>query len=134
MTNLLRLLRELVWPVTARPRSDSNVDAYLRPVLLLAIALLAGPDLFAVVEATTLLDLLGATLFLTAFVVWHRMVAARWLAALHRVLVPAECDALFKIPGRPSAAVFGGLFVAAHGVRVLMACLAPYMVLAALSK
>ena len=117
MRILLLLLTDLLWP--ARQRSGASrtpLDIYLRPLIVLVIAVLVGPDLFAFVELTTLLELLGAALFVAAFAAGYRVIAATGLEWLRRLLLPAEYTWLFGIPGRPSAKVFGTLFVAKHGL------------------
>ena len=128
MRILLRLLTDLLWPVRQPPgASRAPLDIYLRPLIVLAIVVLVGPDLFAFVELTTMLELLGAALFMVAFAAGYRLMAATWLEWLRRLLLPAEYAWLFGIPGRPSAKVFGTLFVARNGIvlalPVLMTCL-----------
>jgi hypothetical protein len=94
----------------------SNADALLKPVLFVAIVVLAGPDLFALVELTTLLDLLGATLFVIAFAAGFRLAGVAALKSLRRLLVPPEYLMLIEIRGRPVAFGFGLLYVAGYNL------------------
>lgn len=102
--------------------------------MLLVIAVLAGPDLFAFVELSTLLELLGAAMFIVAFSAGYRLVAATWLERLRGLLLPAEFAWLLAIPGRPSAKVFGSLFVARNALVLLMIVVVAYVMIAMLAE
>src|SRR5215471_5061260 len=90
--------------------SPIRSDAMLKPFILLIIVLVAGPDLFAFVELTTLLEVLGATLFVIAFAVGFKLLGIRVLDWLRRLLVPEEYSMLIRMRGRPSAVVVGVLY------------------------
>lgn len=73
----------------------------LRVLLLLAIFSMAGPELIPAIEMATLLELLGAMLFITAFSTALKMTAidtARWLANL---FAPAPMVAMYRDTRRP---------------------------------
>jgi len=62
----MRALLQLI-TVLRRGRTSSrhvSADDYLKVVVILMIALIAGPDIVAAMELTTLVELLGAALFL----------------------------------------------------------------------
>ncbi|HEX5049356.1 MAG TPA: hypothetical protein VFX89_19755 [Gammaproteobacteria bacterium] len=131
MRILLRLLTDLLWPPRREWRASRTLlDVYSRPLLLLLVAVLVGPDLFAFVEVSTLLELLGATMFIVAFSAGGRLVVATWLERLRSLLLPAEFAWLFAIPGRRSAKVFGSLFVARNGLALLMIGVVAYVAIA----
>jgi len=83
---------ELLWP----SRSDASASqsrrmAFLQVGIALAIALAAGPEIFLAIEMTTLLELLGASLFLTAFATGAKFtVWSSWRAARNTLLPAAE--------------------------------------------
>jgi len=91
-----------------------RADAVVKPLILIAIVLFLWPEFFAMVELTTLLDLLGATLFVIAFAAGLQMLGSTVLQRLKKLLVPPEASMLLAIRGRPSAVAFGALYVAAH--------------------
>ncbi len=94
--------------------------------MLLMIVLLVGPELFALVELTTLLDLLGATMFLFAFAVAYKMLGIALMKRLIRVLVPSECAMLMKT--RTLSAIGLGLaLVAVNGLFLFCLCFLPYV-------
>lgn len=96
--------------------SREQNDALLRPFLILVIVLLAGPDVFAVTELTTLLDLLGATLFLLAYVSGFKLLGISAIDGLRTLFVPREYSMLVGMRGQPFAIAWGVLFLAAHGL------------------
>jgi hypothetical protein len=55
----------------------------------MAIALAAGPEIIAAMEMTTLLELLGASLFMTAFSAGARLVLMRLWNEICSVALPA---------------------------------------------
>jgi hypothetical protein len=94
--------------------SREQNDALLRPLLILLIVALAGPDLFAATELTTLLDLLGATLFLLAYISGFKLLGISFLHGLRRLFVPNEYLMLIGLRGQPYAIACGLLFLTAH--------------------
>jgi hypothetical protein len=127
MRTLLQLVAEFLWPVRAIPPPGRvSRDVYLRPLVLLIIVLLVGPELFAVVELTTLLDLLGATMFLFAFAVAYKMLGVALLKWLLRALVPGECVTLMKTRA-PSAVGLGLALISVNGLLLCLVCFLPYV-------
>jgi hypothetical protein len=70
MRAVLQLIKTL-WP--GRAVRYVSTDDYLKPLVILMIALVAGPDIVAAVELTTLLELLGAAMFLLSFAVGFKL-------------------------------------------------------------
>jgi len=126
MSSFLRLVTESLrlGPPNAR---RVTTDAILRPFVLLIIVLLVGPDLFAFVELSTLLELLGATLFVLAFAVGFEMLGVAVLARLKALFVPLECSMIMEMRGGPVAVGFAFLFVAGRGLVLASLCVACYM-------
>jgi alpha-beta hydrolase superfamily lysophospholipase len=62
----------------------------LHTLIILAIVLAAGPEVFAAVEMTTLLELLGATLFLVAFSAGARLLLSTLLRAAYDLVIPCS--------------------------------------------
>jgi hypothetical protein len=102
------------WPGRSLVDGRTRSDALLKPLVIVVIVLLVGPDLFALVELTTLLDLLGATLFVVAFAVGFELLGAGALRWLRRLLLPPEYLMLVEMRGRPVAVLCGVSFVAGH--------------------
>jgi len=117
----MRVLLQLLSALFRRPGLGSNarsepLDTYLKPLILVLIALLVGPDLFALVELTTLLEVLGAAMFILAFAASGRLLLTTALGRARRLLLPAEYAWLLKIRGQPSAIVFGTMFAARNAL------------------
>jgi hypothetical protein len=94
----------------------------LKVLLLLAIFSMAGPELVPAIEMATLLELLGAFLFITAFGAAFKMTAIDVARSLGKLLVPAPLAAAWRYGKwhlKTSAAVlvFGR---AAYGLLMLM--------------
>jgi hypothetical protein len=128
MGTLLNAIADLLWPAHSISRTgQQKLDAYLKPLVLLMIVLLVGPELVAVVELTTLLELLGATMFLFAFAVAYKMLGVMLLKAFVEVLVPGECVTLIRARA-PSAVVLGLALVARNGLLLFVVCFSPFAV------
>ena len=94
--------------------SGAQKDALLRPLLILVIVLVAGPDIFALTELTTLLELLGATLFVLAYLSGFKLLGISLLSGLRSLFLPREYLMLIGINGRPAAIAWGVVFLTAH--------------------
>ncbi len=94
--------------------SRAQKDALLRPLLILVIILVAGPDIFALTELTTLLELLGATLFVLAYLSGFKLLGVSLLSGLRSLFLPREYLMLIGISGRPAAVAWGVVFLSAH--------------------
>ncbi len=111
-------------------KSVVPADRFLKPLVVLLIVLWCGPEVFAVIELTTLLELLGATLFLLAFAASFKLLALSMLGWLRRVLVPDEFAALIRTRLWPYA--LAGMLT--YGVVLFIIVLTPYVVLSALLR
>lgn len=105
-------------------KTSTSLDRYIKPFVVLLIVLWCGPEIFAVIELTALLELLGATLFLFAFATSFRLLALSMLSALGRALVPLEYAVLFRTRAWPVAVVG----VLRNGVLWLIVGVTPYVV------
>jgi hypothetical protein len=61
----------------------------LQGALAMVIAMAAGPEVIAAVEMTALLEMLGATLFLTSYISGARLTAIEFWRAFRAMLFPA---------------------------------------------
>jgi hypothetical protein len=121
MRAILKLMVESLWPSpSSEPASRTSREVGLRLVIILMIALLAGPDVFAAMELTTLLELLGATLFLLTFAVGFRVLGRAAFDSLREFLLPAEYVSLVKMRWEPSAWIHGASFICRRGL--LLGC------------
>jgi hypothetical protein len=103
-------------------------DDLLKPLVVLLIVLWCGPEVFAVIELTTLLELLGATLFLLAFATSFKLLALSVLDWLGRALLPSEYTALIRTRAWPYA--LAGML--SYGLVLFIIVLTPYALLSAL--
>jgi hypothetical protein len=113
-------------------KSSAQADRLLKPFVVLLIVLLAGPEVFAVVELTTLLELVGATLFLFAFCTAFQMLGLSMLDAVRRLLLPAEFLAMIRVRGRPDVVTVGVCLLAVNAVVLLVIGFTPYVLVSAL--
>jgi len=90
MRDVWQSLLEHLWPSrSGSPAGQERRTALLQAGIALAIALAAGPEVFAAMEMTALLELLGASLFLTAFAAGAKLTAASLWRATGDILLPA---------------------------------------------
>ena len=68
--------------------SPERREAVLKFAIVTVICLCAGPEIFAAIELQILLELLGATLFMTAFIAGARLVLANLGEILRNVALP----------------------------------------------
>ena len=117
MRTLLTFIIESFRPVSpAAPTRGPTADRYLKPLVVLLIALACGPDLFVALEFTTFLELLGATLFLLSFAVGFQVLGFEAFACLKRLLLPAEHMALLQMRGKPLARMHGASLICRNGL------------------
>src|SRR6185295_5724576 len=80
---------ELIWSSRCDPiASYERRVALLQAVLAIAIALAAGPEVFAAMEMTAFMELLGAVLFLTAMSAGVRLVALSIWSSIRSIAFP----------------------------------------------
>src|SRR6478735_1419779 len=89
MRQLWQDFRESIWrsrydPIASRERRI----AVLQAALAIAIALAAGPEIFAAMEMTAFMELLGAVLFLTAMAAGSRLVAISLWSSIRSIAFP----------------------------------------------
>jgi hypothetical protein len=80
------------------------------------IGLLVGPDIFAVTELTTLLELIGATMFLLTFAVGFWALGLSTFERLRGFLLPVEHVALIRMRGKPCARIHGACLISRTGL------------------
>ena len=113
-------------------KSPIAIDRYLKPFIVVLIVLWCGPEVFAVIELTTLLELLGATLFLFAFSTSFKALALSTCGSLGRAFLPLEYRPLMKISAGPGVVLVGLFLTLLNGVVLFVVCLTPYVVLSQL--
>lgn len=124
MRNLLQSLADALWPVGPKATAArADLDVYLRPIILLLIVVLCGPELFAAADLVSLLDLFGVVLFLTAFAVGYQVVGLTVLAQMRRILVPAELAVTIESRAHPMGVLHGLLLLSANDLRFSLSCL-----------
>jgi len=96
----------------------------LRVLLLLAIFSMAGPETIPAIEMATLLELLGAMLFITAFGAALRMTAIDAVLWIGSVLAPAPIIAMYRDTRRSLQKVEIALWLSGRAA-YLLAMLAP---------
>ena len=122
MRTTRQMLADLLWPI--RPKGhghDSN--AHLRPLIALAIVLYCGPEVFAAADLILLLDLLGVTLFLTAFHAGFRAMMYAALARVRQIFFPVEWAVLIRSRNPASVVTHGLVLVGFNALFTSMYCL-----------
>ena len=110
-------LLEDLWPSRSVPRALLwRRDALLFIAIALAISLAAGPEIVAAMEMTTLLEMLGASLFMTAFGVGAKLVLMGLWNTIRRVVIPAPQLVIFRSADSASAKAAALIYVSAHAV------------------
>ena len=90
-------LLERLWPSSGGPFvSHARRMAILQAAIALAIAVAWGPEIIAAMEMTTLLEMLGATLFLTAYAAGFELKAMELCRALRNIVVPVTHVAVIR--------------------------------------
>jgi len=96
----------------------TDPDAYLRPLLVLAIGLLFGPEVFLAADMVALVDLFGVALFLLVFATSYAVLLYLLLQRLTDIFLPVELTILVS-RGNPAALrVHGVLLAAGHAMRL----------------
>jgi hypothetical protein len=100
---------------------DPRRQPALRASLLLAIFTMAGPEIFVALEMATLLELLGAFLFLTAFWTALKMTAIDSIRWIGGVLAPPPLLAICRHGRWPLEKAGAALLVLGRAGCVLLA-------------
>jgi hypothetical protein len=122
MSTLLHTLREYILPSRPSARRGAGLrDSLATPIALLLVAIVAGPDLFVYVELSTILDLLGAALFLFAFAMGFRLLLLSTASQLRFIFASEDLILLARCPApNPLRAIWIGL-IALRAFRVCVA-------------
>jgi hypothetical protein len=108
---------ELIWPSRYDPiASHERRIALLQAVIAMAIALAAGPEIFAAMEMTALMELLGAILFLTAMAAGAKLVALNIWNAVYNIARPAPQVAVVRSDASIPANALALIYVTAHAI------------------
>jgi hypothetical protein len=86
----------------------------LQAVLAFAIAVAWGPEIFAAMEMTALLEMLGASLFLTAYAAGAKLKAIELGRALHDIVLPTAHVALIRSNAPASSKALASLSIVAN--------------------
>ena len=128
MRILLQLLAEWLWPAHPRAHTPSgDPKAYLRPLIVLVIVLLCGPEVFAAADLVALLDLLGVGLFMTAFAAGYRALGLAALVRVQRIFFPAEWTVFLKVRSQPSIVAHGLQLIGVNALTIALFCLLPLL-------
>lgn len=114
-------LLEDIWPSRSVPRQLLwRRDALLFVVIAVVIAVASGPEIFAAIEMTTLMELLGASLFMTALGSGARLALSQLWEAVGRIILPTPQLAIVRAdaPATARAAALG--YVAVHAAWCVM--------------
>ena len=108
-------LLELIWPSRYDPiASHERRIALLQAGIAMAIVLAAGPEIFAAMEMTALLELLGAILFLTAMAAGAKLVALSIWSAITNIVLPAPQVAVVRSDAPAPVKALASAYVVAH--------------------
>ena len=115
MQSQWQTLLEDLWPSRSVPRALLwRRDALLFTAIALAISLAAGPEIFAAMEMTTLLELLGASLFMTAFTAGAKLALTGLWSAIGRLVLPAPQLVIVRFAASVPAKAAALVYVSAH--------------------
>jgi hypothetical protein len=91
MQNSWQSFLERLWPSRSGPTAENQRrTALLKALIAMVIILASGPEIIAAMEMTTLLELLGATLFLTAFAAGARLAVEDVWRFVRGIVLPAD--------------------------------------------
>src|SRR6185295_5981101 len=108
-------LLELVWPSHYDPiASHERRVAVLQAVLAIAISLAAGPEVFAAMEMTAVMELLGAVLFLTAMSAGARLLALSIWSGIRSIVFPIPLPVAVRANTSMLTKALASLYVAGH--------------------
>jgi hypothetical protein len=124
MRNQWQDFLELIWSSRYDPNaSHKHRIALLEVFLAVVIAVAAGPEVFAAMEMTALMELLGGVLFLRAMGAGAKLVALNTWNAIYRLAFPVSLAAVV----RPNASIphkaLASMYVAAIGLWSLVLAL-----------
>jgi hypothetical protein len=121
MQSQWQTLLEDLWPSRRVPRAlPWRRDALLFIAIALAISLAAGPEIVAAMEMTTLLELLGASLFMKAFAAGAKLAVMDLGNALCRLVLPAPQLVIVRSDASAPAKAAALIYVSAHATWCLV--------------
>jgi hypothetical protein len=103
-------------------------ERLLHVLIIVAIGLAAGPDIFAAMEMRILLEILGTALFLTAFASGARLAWEQSLCLLEHALLPAAPAAAFRQGRSCSERSIAAIYILEHLTRWLILPLAVLLI------
>lgn len=108
-------LLDLIWPSRYDPiASHERRIALLYAGIAMAIVLAAGPEVFAAMEMTALLELLGATLFLTVMAAGAKLVAWRICHTIYNIAFPVPSAVFVRTNASIPVKALASIFITAH--------------------
>jgi hypothetical protein len=117
-------LRELIWSSRHDPiASHERRMAMLQAIIAMAIALSAGPEIFAAMEMTALMEVLGTVLFLAAMSAGAKLVALRVWRAIHDCIFPVPPAAVLQSCTSTPARAVAAIGLAGHAMWCLVLAL-----------
>jgi len=113
MQNLWQEFVELIWPSRYDPIARRKYRiALLEIFLVYVIALAAGPEIFAAMEMTAFMEILGGVLFLTAMGSGARLVGLITWNAFYRLTCPVPLAAVVRPNSALPLKALGCVYVA----------------------
>jgi hypothetical protein len=114
MRNQWQDFLELIWPSRYDPIARRKYRlALLEVFLAVVIALAAGPEIFAAMEMTAFMELLGGVLFLTAMGAGARLVALHIWNAIYRLTFPVPLAVIVRPNASMPLKILASIYVAA---------------------
>ena len=105
---------ELIWSSRYDPIASRKYRiALLEVFLAVAIAIAAGPEVFAAMEMTALMELLGGVLFLTAMGAGARLVALSMWDSIYRLAFPVPLSAIVRPNASLAFKALASIYIAA---------------------
>jgi hypothetical protein len=117
MRNQWQGFLELIWSSRYDPVARHKYYVALLEVFLaVVIAVAAGPEIFAAMEMTALMELLGGVLFLTAMGAGARLVALSIWNAIYRLAFPVPLAAVVRPNASIPLKVVASMYIAAISI------------------
>ena len=114
MRNQWQDFLELIWSSRYDPIASRKHRIVLFEVFLaVVIAVAAGPEIFAAMEMTAVMELLGGVLFLTAMGAGARLLALNIWNAIWRLIFPVPLAAVVRPNASMSRQLLGSAYVVA---------------------
>lgn len=106
---------EHLWPSRSGPNDGQGFRiTLLQAAIAIAIAIAAGPEVIAAMEMTMLLELLGASLFLTAFAAGAKLAAMTLCRAVYNIVIPAAQMSVLRSDAPAAQKALASVYVLGH--------------------